>query len=332
MKFLMVADFRHNMQNYLVNNEVIYNDHLTSDNTKDIIKSICSLGYDCEYFGGISELISAINDGQQFPKTYFLNFTDGLEQSYSRVQAPVLMELLDVLYSGSSTFPAALMNNKQHTKLAVHDININIPLSIAIKNIANLNRRKLREFQYPLFIKPNCEGSSIGISNNNICFTYSDVENKAFKLLKDFDEILIEEYISGQDVTDFIIGNQGSYIINDVVLSELHTAGEYVVYGIEEKRAKKRDLYWNTEKLPTLLVDEIKAISIKVFECLGASDIIRIDYRIQKETNKIYFIEANSMPRFSRTSEVGFICQKRNISFEAILNYYIQTFLKRIHD
>jgi len=332
MKFLMIADFRDNMQAFSIEGQQgnSYNDHPTNQNIKTIIDAVVESGFECQYFGGIPELIDSVNMKRCFIDTYFLNFTDGLEQDYSRVQAPVLLDILDVPHSGSSTFPSALMNNKQHTKYALQNIDINIPKSITIKRKSQISKRLLQEFQYPLFIKPNCEGSSIGISKKNICFTYLDIQNNAEGLLTQFSEIIIEEYIMGQDVTNFIIGNPNDYRINDVILAKLHDKDDYAIYGAEEKLCKKRTLYWNDEKLNPLIVRKIQSLSTDIFEYLGASDVIRIDYRIKKDTDTVYFIEANSMPRFSESSEVGFICQKRNISFSTAVSYYVETFIKRI--
>lgn len=330
MKFLMVCDFRENLNNMSTYQEVnIFNDHPTLSNIHDLINSISSLGYECDYFGGIPELINAVDTKQIFDNTFFLNFTDGMDQEYSRVQAPVLLDIINVPYSGSSTFPTALMNNKHYTKYALKDIPVHIAKSIIITNIDELEERVFNKFNYPLFIKPNCEGSSLGISSDNICHSFSEVKDKSLLLLNTFCELIIEEFIVGQDVTDFIIGNPNDYKINDVILAELENSTDFTVYGMREKTLKKRTLYWNTEKLSAALVEQIQFISKEIFEQLQASDIIRIDYRIQKGTNKLYFIEANSMPRFSRTSEVGFLCQKRNISFEQALKYYIDVSLAR---
>ena len=109
MKFLLICDFREGLKNYASHTETnLYNDHPSQKNIYEIIDSIRSLGYECEYFGGIPELIHAIESKQQFNNCIFLNFTDGMDQKYSRVQAPALLDILNVPYSGSGVFGARI--------------------------------------------------------------------------------------------------------------------------------------------------------------------------------------------------------------------------------
>ena len=102
------------------------------------------------------------------------------------------------------------------------------------------------------------------------------------------------------------------------------------INGLSEKQKKLRTLFFNEEYLPNNIVKLIQENSIKIAQTIGARDICRIDYKVNLTNNEIFFIEINSAPRFSSTSEVGFIAQKRNISFTKMVEYYINTFLNRI--
>ena len=59
-------------------------------------------------------------------------------------------------------------------------------------------------------------------------------------------------------------------------------------------------------------------------------DICRIDYRVNVSKQEFDFIEINSAPRFSSTSEIGFIAQKNNILFSKMVQYYLTTVLDRL--
>ena len=91
-----------------------------------------------------------------------------------------------------------------------------------------------------------------------------------------------------------------------------------------------RKLYFNEEYLSNNMVDSIKKESAKIANIIGALDICRIDYRVNLKTNEINFIEINSAPRFSSTSEIGFIANKYGITFSEMMAYYINTVLRRI--
>lgn len=147
-----------------------------------------------------------------------------------------------------------------------------------------------------------------------------------------FGEAIIEEYVSGTDLTNYIIGNPNNYSINDVIVSELYNKSPFAVYGVDEKFNKLRSLYFNEEYLPYDVLNIIKATSIKIFNFLGVRDICRIDYRYDYTKNNLYFLEVNSAPRFSSTSEIGFIAQKRGLSFEQMVNIYLSVINKRLMD
>ncbi len=331
MKFLLVCDFREDLKNYAHKNGIdLYSDHPTQKNISEIITSIKSLGYECEYFGGIPELIHSIENKKIFDNCIFLNFTDGMDEKYSRVQAPALLDILKVPYSGSGVFASALMNNKHFCKQALSNLDVAMPKSCIVNEIIPVNEKYLREWNFPLFVKPNCEGSSLGISSESVCHTIDAVKDACSSLMADFGEVIIEEYVTGIDVTNYLIGNKDTYLVNEVISAELFNKSPYAIYGIAEKQNKLRKLFLNDEYLPNDIVQKIKKESIAIANILGANDICRIDYRVNLLTQEINFIEINSAPRFSSTSEIGFIAQKNNMSFSSMVEYYIDVVLKRL--
>ena len=130
-------------------------------------------------------------------------------------------------------------------------------------------------------------------------------------------------------MTNYLIGNK-SFLINEVITSVLFDKSLYAVYGMNEKQNRLRTLYINDELLPANIVNEIKKLSISIANTIGVQDICRIDYRVNIETNEIYFIEINSAPRFSSTSEIGFIAEKYGIKFGEMVQYYISAALERL--
>lgn len=308
----------------------MYNDHPTSRNIQEIINAVTSQGYACKYFGGIPELVCAVDKKERFDHHIFLNFTDGMDQNYSRAQAPLLLEILGAPYSGSDTFSSVLMNNKHFCKQALNSLDILMPKSCIANRQLPLKEKYIKDWQYPLFVKPNCEGSSLGISSENVCHNPKDVLQFAEKLLEEFHEIIIEEYVSGLDITNYLIGNPSSYCINDIVGAELFDPSPFAVYGLKEKHNKSRTLYYNNEFLTQKLIDAIRRQSEKIAALLGARDICRIDYRINLSSEKFYFIEINSAPRFSSTSEIGFIAQKKGLNFKDVTKMFVESVNRRL--
>lgn len=331
MKFWLICDYRENYTNYAnLGTNTMYNDHLSIKNINEILTAINSLGYDCDYFGGIPELINAIDTKRTFENCIFLNFTDGMDQQYSRVQAPALLDILNVPYSGSGVFQSVIMNNKHFCKKALLKLGIDMPKSCVVSHDMPINLKIVEEMHFPLFVKPNCSGSSLGISASCVCHSKDEVLLKTSELLDNFDEVIIEEYVKGIDVTNYLIGNTNSYLVNNIVTAELFDNSPYAIYGIEEKQNKLRKLYLDNEYLPKDIVEKTKKQSVMIAHTLGVHDICRIDYRINLSTQNISFIEINSAPRFSSTSEIGFIASKNNVTFSNMVQYYISTVMDRL--
>lgn len=327
----LICDYREKFESLISNSKEKYNNHPKYDSIVEIKNIIKNLGYNCKIFGGVPELIHAIDTNMSFPNTLFFNFTDGLSQSYSRVQAPILFELLDVPYSSSGPFASAVINNKYYTKLAVADIDTLIPPGLLVTNSCPCSQHDIDNLGYPVIIKPNTEGSSIGITADSVCFNYKDSKRKIDCLLDSFDEVIVEKYIVGYDVTNLLIGND-DLAINEAILIESH--GKFLqtkeVLGLEEKAYKSRKLHMAEDILSDKLVNVIKEKSKNIKSHLMANDILRIDYRVT-EQGDIYFLEANSMPRISSTSEAGFICQYKKVPFASFIEKYLCAVVQRLN-
>ena len=327
----IICDFREDFKN-LGDKNTFFNDHPTRRSVEEICNMLCAIGYQCEIFGGVNQLIDAYIKKSEFPNTVFINMSDGLTQSYSRIQVPMLCEMLNVNYSGSPIFAVALMNNKYYAKLAVQEINVNAPQGILVNNFNKeyiLTHKQLLP-NFPLIVKPNTEGSSIGISQASVCNSLNELDN-ALSELSAYSELLIEEYIIGYEVTNLIIGNHNDYRFNEVILTSIQDKIILTkeVLGLREKSQKLREQFPASQYLDSDLCTKIRNESIRIFEHIGAQDIARIDYRVTT-AGKIYFLEINSVPRVSSTSECAIICKKNNILFQDVLSEYVDTIIKRI--
>lgn len=255
-----------------------------------------------------------------------------MTQTYSRVQIPILCELLGVPYSGSDPFVVALMTNKHYSKLAAKEAGVLTPSGFLItRNNLQACMGNLKNLKYPVIIKPNLEGSSIGISIDNICDSFDKLKLQLNNLLMDFAEIDAESYIAGYEVTDFLIGNPQNIIINEVLGIRCNNKILFENEAITLKdNAKKTVSYYLPEiVLDKVAIQNIKETTQKIAQYMGVHDILRIDYRIT-EKGELYFLEINSVPRVSITSELGFICKERKISYSNILDRYLKSIQKRI--
>lgn len=330
MDVKLICDIRENFEPNMIDKSMSFSDHPPIDNIEEIQKIITQCGYQCEIFGGIPELIQVINDETLFENSIFLNLTDGLDMDCGRVQAPILLDILNVFYSGANPFQAALIDNKYYSKLAVKNIGISIPESILLHKNEYLQKNCLEKLNFPLLVKPNSKGSSMGISQRSICHNKEELQKILLENQRIFDDILIEQFIPGYEVTNFIIGNNPHYLINEPVLEEFH--GNFIhnneVMAIEDKAYRTRTFHACYEILGNKVTKKIKQTTQKIKENFGVNDILRIDYRITI-SGEIYFLEANTVPRICSKNEAGFICKFYDKPYSFFLGCLLDTLLER---
>lgn len=329
-KLKILCDYQENFESE--SNSGHINDHQTKETFIEIEKSIKALGYPCEIFGGVPELLQAQNSKKDFSDMIFLNLSDGLSQQYSRVQIPILCDILGVKYSGGNPFTVALTSNKYYTKLAVEKLGVPIPWSILVTTTNNLpDERTLKTIPYPVIIKPNCEGSSVGIDSSSICKNAEQLHYKMFTMLEKYSEIIIEKFIEGYDITNFIIGNAGNICLNQTLVA-FH--GGKIIRGQEvmsiNDYACHKNSYDNALKcIPDSTNRQIMNYSEFIVSNLDIYDIARIDYRITT-SGEIYFLEVNTVPAIHKRTQVGAVCRVLNISFEEFLDAYVTSVINRL--
>lgn len=325
MKYYILAEVRENYPSRIDGNTV-YNDYVSRKSMDDFCAALNSVGYDCTFYGGMNELFSAYKNKVDISDITFINYNYGLPAPYKRTQCPTLLELMNARYSGSDPFVALLVNDKEFTKKVLRSVGILAPHSILVTNAERLQERiEESNISYPIVVKPNCEGSSLGITSDSLCTSYDKVEMMVRNLLPEFSEVIVEQYIAGFECTVWIIGNPGNYrVIAPLLISE---KGNYYykhkIFTMQDKANRVREYSLPEGILGESKVQEIKQIAEKIFLELGLRDYARFDFRISHDG--IYFIEANALPIFSRTSEIGKIEQLYGLEYEAICKSLIES-------
>lgn len=320
----VICDYREKFPSYFTG-EKIYNDHISKKSLDNLIDAIQKCGYCVEYFGGIDRLIEYYYNKIPMPDGLYINLNDGLTEKHKRGQTPLLLELLNVHFSGSDVFHTLLASDKFFSNVCLREMNITCPSAVQITDEASLD--KIFNLALPVIVKPNYEGSSIGITPHNLCLNYEYALKLCREMLRAFDEIIIEEYISGYEVTNLVIKRKsnGEILLNEPMVISLGNQIflENEIMGIEEKYKGLRKYWLASQILPSKVVDTIKATSHRISQILHLTNYFRIDYRISGD--KIYFIEANTNPAFGMSSDVGKLCKLTGKSFSYFVNLYVSS-------
>ena len=207
----------------------------------------------------------------------------GADGENGRLQA--FLDMHGIRYTGSSYFGCALAMDKWVTKQLLLGAGITTPNGILLKRGAEIPSYKL-----PCVIKPCCGGSSIGISIAHTEKEYLDAITEAFHLE---DTILIEECISGHELTCGILGGQA------LPVTEIIPREGFYDY------AHKYQPGWTEEITPARISQDdtvhIQHLAKQVFEALHLEVYGRIDFFLTDE-GTAYCLEANTLPGMTPTS------------------------------
>lgn len=318
-KYYIVADTREQFENETISSQ-IYNDHPSKNSIKQIISSLRSEGYNADFFGGVESLVDAYAKKKTFPKTLFLNFSDGLTQQSRKAQSTVLLEMINAKYAGSDALPLLMANNKYYAKKIVSD-KICVAKDALLFNINTIPSA----LKYPVVIKPNGEGSSLGITQESICSSEAELRCRLPLLFDKYKTVIVEEYIPGYEVTCFLIGNKNNYIMNEAIVCEYNgvTYFDNFVFGIKEKSEHTRKEHLAHYILSQKQIEMICSTAQLAFELLDMHDFARVDFRLN-EDDQLTFIEINGNPVISQTSEIGLISRERNIPFGELVSKIIE--------
>ena len=142
--------------------------------------------------------------------------------------------------------------------------------------------------------------------------------------------IIVEQYIAGYECTVWLIGNPDKFHLVAPLLISVN--GDFYfknkIFTMTDKANRIRKYELPEERLELKRVSEIVAVSKKIFEELGLRDYARLDFRLTHD--EVYFIEANPLPIFSQTSEIGSISNLYGISYEQLCKMMVDSVNERL--
>ena len=242
------------------------------------------------------------------------NLIEGYQSRNRESYIPALCEYLGVCYTGSDAYAQNISLDKSLTKMIAKELGIASPMSNLIERKSIQN-----DLPFPLFIKPNAEGSSLGIGEDNILYHADDLNRKANELFLQFDELILESYIPAEDLTVGILGQPGKYMVTDVA----RIVYDSTVYSekVKSKSSMPEKLILD---LPQTIVDSIKHKSLAFAEKIKIFGPARIDFRLNG--TQLLFLELNLTPGLSKIySALPMIWQKSGASYETLLQSILES-------
>lgn len=227
-----------------------------------------------------------------------------------------LLDILNIPYTHSGILASAVSMDKVLTSKICSAAGILSPKFAVIKKGENKNNQKviLEEIAHPFVIKPINEGSSVGVQ--------VILENMSFDLdgfdWKYGDEMIVEKYISGQEVQVAIMDNKA--------LGAIEVRPKKLFYDYECKYTPGMTDYIMPAEISRDEYQEVLDLALKCHKTIGCSGISRVDFILNNKnggSNQFYLLEINTHPGFTATSLVPKIAKYCNISFNEIVKYLV---------
>jgi len=212
-------------------------------------------------------------------------------------QLQAYWDMIGLPYTGSGVLAAALTFDKHRTKVFLHDVE---GLHFAKSIFINCDNKDEIDAKYiadqlglPLFIKPNRAGSSYGISKAK---TVEEITKGIEEAFEHDDEVLVEEMITGTEITCGVLRSDCNYIAFPV--TEIVTNNDFFDYEAKYTVGKAEEI--TPARIDKTMSLQCQKVSVSICEKLHTKGIVRADYIMQDED--LYLIEVNTVPGMSKES------------------------------
>jgi D-alanine-D-alanine ligase len=239
-----------------------------------------------------------------------------------RIQS--LLEMRGVKYTGSGVTSSAMAMDKNISKIMFNHAGIPTAKWIMLKKSNAADVLKVDESiklvtGYPVVIKPNDEGSTVGLS-----IVQPDVED--VQLGKALDEafsysgcVMAEEFIQGRELTVAVLGDEALPVV------EIKPKDGF--YDYEHKYTKGMTEYFCPAELPEELAGHIREKALLAHKTLGCKVYSRVDFRLNPK-GEYYCLEVNTLPGMTELSLVPKSAKAVGLTFAELLNRIIELSLK----
>ena len=205
-----------------------------------------------------------------------------------------LFELAGIPYVGCGYLSSAITMDKFFTKIVADSLGIAQASYVPAfrRKFANMDKIVARveaEKKYPVFVKPSNAGSSVGVTKAH----NREELIEALKKAAIYDrKILVEEAIVGREIECAVFGCGDNAFATGV--GEIIAAAEFYDYDAKYNNAESRTVL--NPELPEGKLEEIREAAINIFKACDCFGFARVDFFLEKDTNRVVFNEINTIP------------------------------------
>ena len=224
------------------------------------------------------------------------------------------LETLGVPYTGSGMLSSSICMDKNMSKKMIRYEGIQTPDWIHLSKMEELQVDKIDKMGYPLVVKPNSGGSSVGVK---IVYDKDSLFSSLEDVFKWDSEVVIEKYIKGEEITCSILNGKLLPII-----SIQHTADFFDYHAKYDGSSTIEEVV----ELPATTHERVAEAAIACYRALKCSVYARVDMIIEDEVP--YVMEVNTLPGMTKNSLLPKSAHAAGIPYNKLLDMIIETSLQ----
>jgi D-alanine-D-alanine ligase len=237
-----------------------------------------------------------------------------------------LLELVGVPYTGSGVSACIRSMDKVLAKHAMRDAGIATPdfysfTQTAFRELGAATALPAIEerLDFPIVVKPAGQGSALGIK---FARTAEDVPAALLSAFSYDDKVLLERHVEGRDLAVAVLDGEVLPIVEAVPVDD-----EF--YDFEARYQIGRTEFVCPADLPDAISAAASDLALRVFELLGLAGFARVDLMLERDTDRLYVLEANAIPGLTETSLLPQAAEAAGIGFDALIGRIVDGALAR---
>ena len=225
-----------------------------------------------------------------------INLVDTLKgKDKLQTSVPAALELSNIAYTGAGMEGLVIGNNRNLTKRLLMAYEIPTPPFQFIRRVGTEVQEGIG---WPVIVKLNESGGSVGIDNHAVKENLKDAQKKVDEMISTYKmSVLVEKFIAGPEIT-VIVYDDGSkrHVLMGQKIFRNKPDGKYEFTSIESYEDAHAYKYKRVEAGP--LKDKIEKLAIRAFNGLSHNDYAKFDVRVDEANNIPYFTDSNPNTAF----------------------------------
>jgi D-alanine-D-alanine ligase len=233
-----------------------------------------------------------------------------------------LLELADLPYVGSGVIGSAVGMDKDMQKRLFLQAKLPVADFLAVsrgrweREPLAVRREIEKKFRYPVFVKPATLGSSVGMTKAH---DRAELEQALTFAAEFAQKLVIERTIRGREIELSVLGNEQA---RASIPGEIVPHREF--YDYEAKYLEEGTRLIIPAKLSKPQVKRFQELAVRAFHAVEALGLSRVDFFLERGTNRIYLNEINTIPGFTSISMYPKLWEASGLSYRALLDELIE--------